>query len=283
MKDISANAQVQASSDQNRPIEIYDVYLDSGTLHLTDHHDNFLFWTPEGAANTTYLPLPIERGDIQQDTNAKASKVSVKLANINQGMASYAASNELRGKKVTIRRVFLDQVISEVDAVFIIKDALIDSYVITEAWLETQLISSLGTLNIEAPKWHYQLLCNRSLGDVGCAVSLTSSDNKKSKTAGSGSTTTTINSSGITEADDYFLDGYVHITSGDLAGQKRRVASNTAGSVTVMFGFPSAPAAGVTFDIYRGCDKSFDVCKNRFNNAINYGGFDTIPQELVRR
>ena len=41
---------------------------------------------------------------------------------------------------------------------------------------------------------------------------------------------------------------------------------------------PQAPAAGDLYMIERGCDKSFDVCRNRFANQANFGGFKNIPQ-----
>lgn len=282
MKTVSVPAQTQVNADQNRPIELYDVYLKTETLHFTDHHEAVPFWDPEGNA-VSYLPIPIQRGEIQQDVNAKALRVTVRIDNVNQAMAFYAEANEIRGRRVSVRQVFLDAVASAQDAVFLMKNALIDSYTISEAWLEATLTSSIGSLNIEIPKWHYQLLCNRKFGDAGCSVDVNSSDNKKIKTTGAGSTQSVIQSSGFTEAADYFLDGELHIMSGPLAGQKRRIVASQSGQVTVQFGFTQAPASGITIHAYRGCDKSPSACLNRFNNKINFGGFDTIPQELVRR
>lgn len=282
MKNVSANAQTEVDSQQNKPIELYDLYLDNETVHLTDYHDSVDFFDPDGVA-TTYLPVPLERGSIEQDVVAKAMKLTVRWGNVNRGFTAYEQANEMRGKKVTIRRVFRDAMASVNDAVTLMKNGLIDSYQISEAWMEAVIATSIGTLNLEAPKWHYQLLCNRKLGDAGCGVDLTHADNKKTKSCGSGSTTLIVNSSGLTEADDYWIDGEIRFTSGNLNGQKRRVIDSENGNLTVQFALTEAPQSGDTFIVIRGCDKTIANCENRFSNKINYGGFDTIPQEMVRR
>jgi len=40
---------------------------------------------------------------------------------------------------------------------------------------------------------------------------------------------------------------------------------------------PYAPAAGDTFVVYPGCDKSQRTCRLKFNNLANFGGFPYVP------
>lgn len=282
MKDVTSEAQDELDAQQNRPIELYDIYLEAETLHLTTYHDTISFFDPDGTP-ADYTPIAVERGPIEQDVLAKAIKVTCRIDNINQAMASYAATSKIKGRKVTIRQVFLDAMASADDAIVILKNALIDAYTITESWLEATLTSSLGSLNIEAPRWHYQLQCNRKFASADCGVDINAAANKKDKTLDAGSTQTVLLDAGITEGADYWNDGECHILDGALAGQKRRIVASQNGQITVQFGFTEAPATGVQVRLYRGCDKTFQTCKNRFANQINYGGFDTIPQELVRR
>lgn len=286
MKDISANIQSQVDAQENRPFELYDIYLhptdESKILRLTTHHDNIQFYSPEGVLKT-YLAVPIERGEIEQDAHSKVSQVTVRICNVNQAMASYAAGNELRWHPVTIRKLFKDAMQNAEDAVYIIKDALIDSYVITEAWCEAVLVSPLGTLNAECPRWHYQLLCNRKFADAGCGVNENSSENKKTKTADAGCSAAEIIDAELTEEDAYWQDGEAEFIDGALAGEKRRIIQSEIGKCTVDFAFSSAPSEGDNYQIKRGCDKTLSSCKDKFSNQINYGGYDTIPQEMVVR
>ena len=40
---------------------------------------------------------------------------------------------------------------------------------------------------------------------------------------------------------------------------------------------PEQIEAGDTFVVTAGCDKRFDTCRARFNNAVNFRGFPHIP------
>jgi uncharacterized phage protein (TIGR02218 family) len=40
---------------------------------------------------------------------------------------------------------------------------------------------------------------------------------------------------------------------------------------------PEPLAAGDTFTVTAGCDKHFDTCVAKFNNAVNFRGFPHIP------
>jgi len=45
-----------------------------------------------------------------------------------------------------------------------------------------------------------------------------------------------------------------------------------------------AIAAGDSFDITASCDKTFETCRDRFANAVNFRGFPHIPgQDTVIR
>lgn len=49
------------------------------------------------------------------------------------------------------------------------------------------------------------------------------------------------------------------------------------GAFFLLHPLPYAPAAGDTFDVLPGCDKSLVVCQNTFNNVIHHGGFEFVP------
>lgn len=77
----------------------------------------------------------------------------------------------------------------------------------------------------------------------------------KTGTAASGSTTTTINDTGRTEATSSLKGMLILFTSGANAGFWRRVTANTVNtSVAVANAFPSAPATGDTYVLVAGLD-----------------------------
>ena len=74
-----------------------------------------------------------------------------------------------------------------------------------------------------------------------------------------------------------YVRGELAITSGDNDGQRRMILSDDAGTLTVFTPLPYPIAAGVTYDLYPGCDYTWLTCKNRFNNIENFFGFPGIP------
>jgi len=47
--------------------------------------------------------------------------------------------------------------------------------------------------------------------------------------------------------------------------------------LTLWQAMPEQIEAGDTFVVTAGCDKRFDTCRARFNNAVNFRGFPHIP------
>lgn len=78
-------------------------------------------------------------------------------------------------------------------------------------------------------------------------------------------------------ADGWFTAGSLTWTGGGNAGSRMRVVSH-AGASLQLAEPPLLPvAAGDTFRIIAGCDKSFATCKARFGNGVNFRGFPHLP------
>jgi len=80
------------------------------------------------------------------------------------------------------------------------------------------------------------------------------------------------------EDTTYYELGELHITSGANNGQRRKILSNTASTITVMWAFPYAIVAGVAYAIYPGCDLTGAVCRDRFDNIDNFNGYVYVPK-----
>jgi len=96
-------------------------------------------------------------------------------------------------------------------------------------------------------------------------------------TAETGSTTTRIQDGpSYNWAVNFWRYGYVHITSGANAGQKRLIIAS--GSNYIDWALPlSIPVmAGDAYNLYRGCDKTLDTCRDQFHNEPNFSGFTEI-------
>lgn len=71
-----------------------------------------------------------------------------------------------------------------------------------------------------------------------------------------------------------FTSGVNHGLSADIEGHVR---DGDVATLIFWLPLPARPAAGDTFDIVAGCDKSFATCKAKFDNGANFRGFPHMP------
>jgi hypothetical protein len=82
----------------------------------------------------------------------------------------------------------------------------------------------------------------------------------------------------------YFDGGVMTWTSGANNGLSGEVASYTVGQIVLALPMPYAIAAGDTYSLIAGCDKTFPTCRDRFSNVLNFrgepylGGMDKLVQ-----
>lgn len=119
--------------------------------------------------------------------------------------------------------------------------------------------------------------CQAALGDAECTVSLGAHTVTGTIAAVDG-TGMLITDAARTEADNTFSYGIVTMTSGSSSGYSMEVKSSlAAGSFTLQQPLPFGVAAGDTYSLVKGCDKTFATCKDTFNNAVNFRGFPHMP------
>ena len=289
MKTLSTSFRSTASGDSNQPLEIYDLYLDDRTLHVVNYNKNIDFFDIEGNVQT-YTAIPVGREAYERTVENPINSIVIGIANVDLSMSSFLASNEFRGRRIIIRKVFADQLTSSGD-VSILFDGVMDSPAASEESVQINAVDRIGSLRREVPREWYQLLCNRKFGDEACFYGRTSGDmysTVKGFTSGgiSGdSTALIIKSAYFTQADNYWKDGDLQMTSGVAAIFRRKIISNTqsAKSVNLDISLPSVPNSGDSFNIRRTCDKTAFRCSGDFTNGANFLGFPTIPQSMVVR
>jgi len=281
MRDLTQGVQDQQELDATRPVDVYEMYLgdqdnvDEDTLFFIAHPDKLRFWDTEGTLQD-YIPLGVRRGPVRHNLELAVDYYNLAYDNVDRSMSALIAGTEFRGKRVVLRTVFLDQVESNDDAILLF-DGIMDKPTMQGGTFSLQITSRMN-LKIRSGRL-YQLMCQWKFGSTECTYSRAGT--KKSGTVETGSTTSVIVDSSRSEASDYWKHGLIEITSGDLKGQKRRVTAYNSDSdqISVDITFESVPIHDVTYDIYRGCDKTLDWCKDTLGNQANYGGFHTLPVE----
>lgn len=285
MKTMSAAFRATASGDSNAPLEIYDLYLDSTVLHIVNYDKNIAFFDLEGNS-ATYIAIPVTRETYERSSENSVNTINLAIANIDRSMSAYLANTEFRGRRITIRKIFADQLTSSGD-VAIVFDGVMDTPAASEESVQVTAVDRIGTLRKEAPRRWYQLMCNNKFSDEACFYGRTSGDMYATLngTFSSGCTTQVLKSAALSQANNYWKNGDITITSGLNGVVKRKNVSSDplTTSINVDIALSYAPVSGDTFTVRRTCDKTHFSCSGDFNNDANWGGFDTIPQSLVIR
>jgi uncharacterized phage protein (TIGR02218 family) len=141
--------------------------------------------------------------------------------------------------------------------------------------------SYLFKLNQQMPRMLLQPGCRWVLGDAGCTLDLQSHPNNpliQTGVVSSASTSLQIQSqTPLTQADDYFTQGIITMTSGQNMGLSMSVKQYKGGVIVLTRPFLFMVATGDQFRVTAGCDHTFSTCQTKFGNLANFGGMPFVP------
>lgn len=78
-------------------------------------------------------------------------------------------------------------------------------------------------------------------------------------------------------------NGVLTWTTGNNAGLSYPVKGQDATSIELFIPTMANIQPGDNFSVTAGCDKTFETCKLKFSNAVNFGGFPHIQVEVQYR
>jgi uncharacterized phage protein (TIGR02218 family) len=124
--------------------------------------------------------------------------------------------------------------------------------------------------------------CDAELGDTRCGVNVQTASHKVT-----GAVLATIRQgmfrvSGLEEKPERWAEhGRLHWVTGALSGQVSTVVlqqQDATGITVTLETVPLAPVLiGDTFELIAGCDHTFETCKAKFANGLNFRGFPHLP------
>ncbi|MGU9776198.1 phage BR0599 family protein [Salmonella enterica] len=115
--------------------------------------------------------------------------------------------------------------------------------------------------------------CPYSLYDRNCAVNPAQYAFKTSIKSLDGGNITVASVSGL--AAGALSGGYMTWVTDGIT--ERRGLKGQNGAVIGVFGGTQGLAAGLAVTLYPGCDRTIQVCNDKFNNVLNYGGQPHMP------
>lgn len=138
-------------------------------------------------------------------------------------------------------------------------------------------------LSLKVPAKLTQSNCPWMFCDTNCT--LNRADFSVTVTAAAGSTQATLAASAtLGQPDGYFAQGVAKCLTGANAGLSQTVKSHTGNVLTLTAPWVLPVAAGDTFSVLKGCDKTLQTCKRTakvsgtvLDNSLNFGGTPFVP------
>jgi uncharacterized phage protein (TIGR02218 family) len=257
---------LSSGAETSKPIELYTISVGGTVYYYTSAEDEITI----GA--DTWEPLAIEREVITAEAKEReGAELKITMPATTAVAREYI--NTVPGVITTIeiQRVERDDIGATDTKVKIFEGVL--SSVSFENDAEIASVHCRGQVDQAGrpmPRYTYQGLCNHVLYDARCGIVESSFKFTGEVIAVSGNTITVEGADA--QADGYYNSGFVEFASND----HRLILDHTGEVLTLVLPFAQSPL-GQQVDLFAGCDHTISVCKSKFNNVENYGGFAFVP------
>lgn len=148
-RNIDSTFKSEKAKQENQPIFLYTIenYDGSSDLHLAAYDTDVVY------NSVNYLKFPISHEFVAENNQGSIDQVKVRLANVSRLIQSYLEQYDFRGKKVTIRMVWANQ-LSDPDA-YIDDIFYIDNYTVDQNNVEFTLTGKFDVLGVDLPARRY--------------------------------------------------------------------------------------------------------------------------------
>ena len=263
MKVVSDDYINKEEDSQRQPVELYHIFDDAGSVdwYLTDGDIEVVY------DGNTYLPATLSSSSTHYDSKLEVTTLVIQASYLTEFVIEYISINPIELLWVSVLKLFRDQAPLEASVKFIgqIKDVSFQGV--------AGSINCVGFehfLKMPIPVMRYQLPCNWRIFDENC---------KKVKADYKTTTIITLDATEmILTSADFALeeDGYFTGGSIEFGGEARTIISH-AGSVIIIIYKMRNLVGGSSIDVYPGCDRRIETCRDNYDNIINFMGTPFIP------
>ena len=128
----------------------------------------------------------------------------------------------------------------------------------------------------------FSRMCDADLGDPRCGVDLTDPRYFREAEVVAMTGEARLQAARLEDvAAGWFSGGRFIVLDGECAGFRSEIARQDAdaGEVSLVLwqAPPAALVAGTRFTVTAGCDKSYETCRAKFSNGVNFQGFPHMP------
>jgi len=227
----------------------------------------------ENYLGETYLPVPIERSDFISSDNADTDQLTIRLSIENEVAKKWFSDSTDRQIEVTVFQI----VSGQANAFFVGRLTAINP---NSKDFEFVFQSLLQSLNRNGLQDAMTIGCRFSLYSSRCGVVRTNFETTSNVTNLIDRIVTC--PSAANESDGFFNGGIFEDASGSL----RMIANHVGDQITLTRELPSLVREieqngllSINVKLFPGCDKTSETCVNRFDNLLNFGGFEYLPTD----
>ena len=262
-------------SQQFNMADLLTITLNNGGVLRYAGADIPLSW-----GGNTFVPFRFKRGNTRVVIGVEVDSLNLDFLVGAEDMISgvpyprFVQNGGFDGASVKLERAFLSSWSAPIVGVLWMFSGRMAEVRPTRTETKVVVKSSLELLNVQMPRNLYQPRCGFTLYDQGCGVSKAAF--KATSVVAAGATRTSIPCS-LAHMDDWFTRGVISFTSGVNAGVTRTVKGYAPGIVGLALPLAEPPAAGDTFDVWPGCDKTLETCEGKYANKSKFRGFPYVP------
>lgn len=251
---------IEKSVQSAEPVELYKISLNGETFRITSYNKPYLF------LGEWYQPEQIKRGEIILDAVYFDDKFKVTIP-LRSLTGRRMVQNGYEGVSTIeiIRTHVGDNDYLTLWSGKVVEIAVSTHYLDLVSMPQTYAFLKTGN------RAKYSRLCRHILYSRECGVNRDGHDVQA-----------TINSQnqvllGLSRnLNDEFLGGTLRLAN----GMQKLIVGIDGNVITTISPF-KIDVIGQSVTIWKGCDKSLECCKNRFNNMNRFGGFPYIPVKNI--
>lgn len=262
----------------SQQIELYR-FVKGGTVWTLTNIDE-----PYDYLGETYLPVPIDRGDTEQNDELARANLMIKMTLFHQIAAELVRFRDEQILSLTLFRVEEDWDGSPL--VSVVWKGRVTSASATGSEVELKCESVFTSLRRPGLRARYQKACRHTLYGPGCGLI-------KEFFAWPGMVSSVVGTALVVpeaalKPDGYFTAGMVGMADGSYRFIMKHVGAN----LTLSYPIPGLETdfseagygenygelyGGVGVTLYPGCDHLKQTCIDKFDNLVHFGGFPWIP------
>lgn len=264
----------ETARESASPVEIYLITQGSDVFRFTTADEDQVV-----DSQTYTAESGMSRTRIQYSPNARKQAIGISFKANNSYISRYIGVQPSATARVVISRFHRnDTPTPEVVRIFegVVRAVTFEGDGFTA---QADVVPESGLINKPLPLYTHQSQCNHVLFDTRCKVNQLNFQFSGTVTAVS-SDGITLTVAGIDAAKGvgFATSGRVELTGGS---DFRTVQEHSAtDQIKILSPFRESPL-NTTVTVTAGCDHSIQVCKSKFDNVVNFGGFAFVPDRNI--